>query len=250
MSDYNLHHLLSTFWSINPKSIEINQSKIDAWIEQYVQVSNPDFLIVFDMSNLENPILFQKNYKLKSAQDQEVNLFSIIDAVDKDSASKIFKADERVIMFAKQCYARPRRVSYRLRFNAHFFPNQPRSLVRDMTILARDTDNKPNLILIAFFDVTELYGKQSSLQVDIKRYDDETPDLEFDILKKDLKEIISPLIKITKREKEILELISHGKTSGEIAEELIISVATVNTHRQNLIRKHNVNNTSAILKTL
>ena len=221
MSDYNLNHLLSAFWKINPKSIDIDQIQLDAWVNQYTKISNPDFLIIFDISNQEDPILFQKNYKLKFPQGKEVNILSIIDAIDKDSVSKIFKADERVILFAKESHKKSRRLSYRLRFNANFLPNQPRSIVRDMSILSRDSDNKPNLILIAFFDVTELHGKQSNLQIDLKNYDENSPDKAFNQLKKDLKQIVSPSVKITKREKEILELISNGKTSCEIAEKLI-----------------------------
>jgi len=251
MSDYNLSHLLSAFSQINAKSIEISQSKLTAWVNQYAKLANPDFLFIIDLCNLNNPILFQKNYKLKLPQDKDVNLFSIINSVDDDSASKIFMADKCIIDFCKENYTRARQIAFSIRFKAEFVPNNPRSIVRDLTVLSRDKDNKPNLILVSLFDRTELHGKQFSLKVEIKKFDeDDSPDPEFDKLKKDLKDIISPVVKITKREKEILELISHGKTSGEIAEELIISIATVNTHRQNLIRKHSVNNTSALLKVL
>lgn len=41
---------------------------------------------------------------------------------------------------------------------------------------------------------------------------------------------------LTKRQKEILALISQGKTSREIGEELFIGVHTVDTHRKNMMR--------------
>ncbi|EDP71967.1 two-component response regulator [Flavobacteriales bacterium ALC-1] len=41
---------------------------------------------------------------------------------------------------------------------------------------------------------------------------------------------------LTKRQVEILGLISQGKTSREIADELFIGVHTVDTHRKNMIR--------------
>ncbi len=41
---------------------------------------------------------------------------------------------------------------------------------------------------------------------------------------------------LTKRQKEILQLIAQGKTSREIAELLFIDIKTVNTHRQNMMR--------------
>ncbi|HYF32081.1 MAG TPA: response regulator transcription factor [Chitinophagaceae bacterium] len=53
---------------------------------------------------------------------------------------------------------------------------------------------------------------------------------------------------LTRREKEVLELISSGMTNGEIAEKLFIGVTTVISHRKNILEKFNVNNTAALLK--
>jgi two-component system nitrate/nitrite response regulator NarL len=41
---------------------------------------------------------------------------------------------------------------------------------------------------------------------------------------------------LTKRQREILNLIAQGKTSREIADELFIGIHTVDTHRKNMIR--------------
>lgn len=51
-----------------------------------------------------------------------------------------------------------------------------------------------------------------------------------------------PLFELTLREKEILELIQQGFLSKEIADKLLISINTVNIHRQNILRKMNVDN--------
>ncbi|HRG35463.1 MAG TPA: response regulator transcription factor [Chitinophagales bacterium] len=53
---------------------------------------------------------------------------------------------------------------------------------------------------------------------------------------------------ITQRELEILQLISLGLTSQDIATKLFISKNTVETHRKNMLAKLNVNNTAALLK--
>ncbi|MFN2138311.1 MAG: response regulator, partial [Candidatus Promineifilaceae bacterium] len=42
---------------------------------------------------------------------------------------------------------------------------------------------------------------------------------------------------LTPREKEVLELIAQGLTNVEIADELVISVKTVDRHRENIMRK-------------
>ncbi|MGB3345620.1 MAG: helix-turn-helix transcriptional regulator [Aequorivita sp.] len=53
---------------------------------------------------------------------------------------------------------------------------------------------------------------------------------------------------LTKREKSIIVMISRGRTSKEIADELNISVHTVHTHRKNIIQKTKCNSISALLK--
>ena len=55
-------------------------------------------------------------------------------------------------------------------------------------------------------------------------------------------------IVLTRREKEVLELIADGMTNSEIAEKLFISVTTVDTHRKNLLAKLEAKNTAALVK--
>lgn len=53
---------------------------------------------------------------------------------------------------------------------------------------------------------------------------------------------------LTRREKEVLLLISEGNTNPEIAEKLFISAATVDSHRKNLLAKLEVRNTAMLIK--
>lgn len=54
--------------------------------------------------------------------------------------------------------------------------------------------------------------------------------------------------KLTRREKEILSLVAEGTTTPQIAEKLIISPLTVETHRRNLIQKMGVSNAAQLVK--
>jgi len=56
------------------------------------------------------------------------------------------------------------------------------------------------------------------------------------------------LLTITKREREVLQLISEGFTNNQIAEKLFISHLTVDSHRKNLLTKLKVNNTAALIR--
>lgn len=54
--------------------------------------------------------------------------------------------------------------------------------------------------------------------------------------------------KLSKREIEIVKLISEELTTNEIAEKLFISESTVETHRRNILNKLNVRNTAGLIK--
>ena len=53
---------------------------------------------------------------------------------------------------------------------------------------------------------------------------------------------------ITRREKEVLGLIADGLTNNEIAKNLFISVATVDTHRKNLLAKFECKNIASLIR--
>jgi len=53
---------------------------------------------------------------------------------------------------------------------------------------------------------------------------------------------------ITRREKEVLELIAEGMTNNEVAQKLFISPSTVDTHRKNLLVKFEAKNTASLIR--
>jgi DNA-binding NarL/FixJ family response regulator len=53
---------------------------------------------------------------------------------------------------------------------------------------------------------------------------------------------------LTKREQEIVRLLSEGYTSKQVAYQLHISTVTVNNHRQNMLRKTNTSSTAELVK--
>jgi DNA-binding NarL/FixJ family response regulator len=55
-------------------------------------------------------------------------------------------------------------------------------------------------------------------------------------------------IVLTRREKEVLELIAEGMTNNEVAQKLFISPSTVDTHRKNLLAKLDAKNTASLVR--
>ena len=53
---------------------------------------------------------------------------------------------------------------------------------------------------------------------------------------------LQPIPRLTKREKEILNLLRKGKSTQEISDLLFLSYLTVQTHRRNLLNKFGLKN--------
>lgn len=59
---------------------------------------------------------------------------------------------------------------------------------------------------------------------------------------------VDPVKLLSKREVEILKWIVEGYSSKQIADKLFLSTSTVNTHRQNMLRKTNSQNSAELLR--
>ena len=53
---------------------------------------------------------------------------------------------------------------------------------------------------------------------------------------------------VTKREQQVLNLVAAGKTSSQIAENLSLSVRTVESHRYNIMQKLGINNAAKLVR--
>ena len=72
---------------------------------------------------------------------------------------------------------------------------------------------------------------------------------DFDMCAESLKiEDLEEKYHITKREKEVINLICMGKTNKEIADQLFISVDTVKDHNYKIFQKTGVNNRTQLVK--
>ncbi len=55
-------------------------------------------------------------------------------------------------------------------------------------------------------------------------------------------------IHLTSREREVLQLVAEGRSNKEVASDLCISIKTVEKHRQSVMRKLNLHDTSALTR--
>lgn len=59
---------------------------------------------------------------------------------------------------------------------------------------------------------------------------------------------VSAYSKLGAREREVLQLVAEGKTSAEMAQEMHISIKTVETHRRNIVQKLGLHGTAELTK--
>ena len=249
MSLQSIEEVLSIQKNLN--SERSNQENFMDWVEHYVEIMHPDFIVVLDVQS-ENPFIYQKNYHLEFPKGSLESVEEIRDGVSTDQNEKLLAIDMMVAKFFIENNVEPKKGTIHLRCNTELIPNNVRSFLRSMTLIENDQNGRPKLILLSIMDVTEIHGNKLFMSIDVKNYG--VPNLDFDTklieFKRSLVEVFSVRVNLTEREKLILDLISEGKTSKQIGEILNISVNTVNTHRQNLIRKNKVKNTSALLRSV
>ncbi len=81
-------------------------------------------------------------------------------------------------------------------------------------------------------------------------------EITINLLKKNLQPTANPemlaetseLVELSKRELEVLKLITEGYTNAEIAGKLFTSKRTIDSHRQRIIEKTQAKNTAALVK--
>ncbi len=56
------------------------------------------------------------------------------------------------------------------------------------------------------------------------------------------------MLDLTKREHEVLELVATGKSNQEVADDLFISIKTVETHKTNILEKLGLKNTAELVR--
>jgi RNA polymerase sigma factor (sigma-70 family) len=62
------------------------------------------------------------------------------------------------------------------------------------------------------------------------------------------KHVTDPIDLLTSREREVLQLIAEGKTNKEIAQDLNLSVYTVDSHRSRIMEKLNLHSANELIR--
>jgi len=218
-------------------------------LNSYEKIVKPDFLFILDLRNPESRIVFQKNYKLFNNEGtKDVDLEMILGSLDSENLSTLLEIDIISAQFIVKYFKEPFQYLMHVCLPVELVKGNKQHLLRTGTVLSMDKDGIPHFVLGYFNDMTKLSTVSTTLDYFISSNElkpKEIADLEGEFTK-----LLKSKSKLTKREGEILDEIKRGLTSEGISNKLNISKATVDTHRQNMIKKYKVSNILELIQII
>jgi DNA-binding CsgD family transcriptional regulator len=239
------------YWeSLKPQN-DIGATLEDSWkkkVEFIDEISAQNNVVVFLWNAYTNRFLYMSD-KLKVLSELDPALFTAENGVEY-SLSRLhpnhlaagLQLNQKFIRYCVENNIHDyKTVSMCLNYLYKNGNDQYVQVLQRGVVLEVDENNKPALAL-SFIHYVGHIKKQDSVggvfcTPDCVTIFDYNPD----------KQCIEPPKKISDQEKKILQLLSHGLDTRAIAENLVISPHTVNTHRRNLIKKTNCVDTTAVV---
>ncbi len=238
--------------SYNSYSEAVDYKHFRYYLESDINFNKPDYVAVLDLKN-SKPILCYNNLNLPFLDKGSDRLDSIISMVSKGQLGKIHEADKLSCTFVSNHIENISNVVFKLRFGVSAQEESQRSLIRNLRFVPIKLKGKQHVIVVlTFSDVTDLLGTTNQPFFDFKYQANQAKGFikKLESFKATVNKKLSLKHELTQRELQVLTLIGQGLTSQEVADALKISKNTVNTHRQNLIKKFNVDSTAMLLREL
>ncbi len=243
MNDF-LKELFANFDRISDCTEKCYKEKI----EDFINWEKPDFVALIGPESPE-VISYERNLGL-NFHGKEETVFEAVKNIIEEQKETIVRIDIRTMKFLFDISTKPMDILFKLRFNICFKDQDVRTLIRKIHVVEVSKAGKPKVGLMGVTDVTSV-AKGERIVFEAKTINEEI--LNSPIYKeflKDINKIINGSIFLTKRERQILQKIAEGKTSQQISQELEIAKTTVDKHRQNMLKKHNVSNITSLLRMM
>ncbi len=211
---------------VQKKTLNSNHTK-----DQLLCLSN-QFYCVIKLPDLDNTT-FSSNIKdLLGIDDKIINLKSFITLIDSQDQEKFINSYKEIFNAIKQSFLslKPFDCMNSIEFYMKNSKRETLNLLQQTCVYDIDKNNKSIVLLSIFTDITSinsLHHETSSI------HKSQLSQNGFNLF--------------TKRELEILNLLSTGKNSHEIADDLNISKHTVDTHRRKMLTKSQLANTAELI---
>ncbi len=203
----------------------------------------PDYFMIYKFS--KSTTLYQQNINLDLG-GCHVTLDKIMDYLMPGDYDHIRSIDKIMCQMSAERKLQPLDFVYRICGNVECPNPALKRIMRTSFLIHSSTTGIPELGFFCFHDVTSMVSSIRPNNYDIT-FDPDHAHLANELNLR-LKALKPRQTDITHRERDILYHIDKGMSSKEIASSLFISKATVDTHRQNMLRKLDMPNTAALLK--
>ena len=243
--------LLKAVWEnssqhISRKNVELDQFHLDELVSSLFS-SGPFYFYVIDFVDMQLKYVSPSIRDIHGLNPETVIFQDILDQIHPDDMHFVSRAEAQVMeLFYQQIPAERRKkykVSYCFRFRTtdgsyQLFNHQAVILSMDeQGRLAQALNIHTNINHLTSknshkVSAIGLFGEASFLNLD-PLGDAATPAASSDLF--------------TRRERQIVQLLSQGLTSTEIADRLSIAANTVKNHRKNILQKANCRNVSQLI---
>ena len=208
-----------------------------------IHLLRPDFFTVYKMS--KSTTLFQHNISLDLG-DEHVTYDKLMQYMLPDDLQNLKAIDKAMVSMTSERRLQPFDYIFKVCCSVECPNMQLKRIMRTSFIIHSQASGIPELVFYCFHDVTQMVSSLKPNNYAVS----------FDPLQAHLGEELNAKLKsirpekanVTPREREILRCLHEGMSSKEIAIHLFISKATVDTHRQNMLRKWELPNTASLMK--
>lgn len=236
--------------STNQSKIDIHESTTDEYIWQnflathhIIHLLRPDFFLIYKVSR--STTLFQHNVHLDLG-DGTVTYDKIMRYMLSEDLQNIKAIDKAMMLMTNEQRLQPYDYIFKVCSTINCPNKDLKRIMRTSFIIHSQISGVPELVFFCFHDVSSMVSSIKPNNYNIS-LDPMQAHLEEELNAK-LKVMRPEKAAITAREKDILICLHNGMNSKKIASSLFISKATVDTHRQNMLRKFDLPNTAALLK--
>jgi len=208
-----------------------------------IHLLRPDFFLIYKFS--KSTVLFQRNINLDLG-DGIVTIEKIMRYMAPSDLQNIIAVDKVMTHLSRERKIQPFDYIYKVCGNIECPNPDMKRIMRTSILIYSNAAGVPELGFFCFHDVSSMISSIKPNTYDVS-FDPVNAHLQ-DELDHKMKSIRPDLMNITAREREIVQCLNNGMSSKEIAAHLFISKTTVDTHRQNMLRKWELPNTASLMK--
>jgi len=237
----NLHNV----WSSNRSSKVSNSNQISFNdLTNSIVSTGPFCFYIVDFFDMSLSYISPSVFEMQGLDPDNVKFNDVLNAIHPDDVDFVVKAEDFLTKFFSQKIGREKLLTYKISycFRARL-QNGKYTLFNHQALMLTMDDNGGYGKSLNIHTRIDHLSNLNTYKISLIGLNGEPSfmNLNLDEVNQDIKEF-------SKREIDIIKLISNGLSNPEIAEKLFISVLTVKKHRNNILVKSNSKNTAQLIK--